>query len=66
MADEIRVVADELNAQREKSDPLTDASKEILPYQRRVGDALGALRADIEGVFPSGRWLWGQPGAPAL
>ncbi|MCP4907962.1 MAG: 3,4-dihydroxy-2-butanone-4-phosphate synthase, partial [bacterium] len=44
-AHEIRIVADELNAQRERSDPLTEASKEILPYQRRVGDALGALRA---------------------
>jgi serine O-acetyltransferase len=55
MADEIRIVADELNAQREKSDPLTDASKEILPYQRRVGDALGALRAIVTDDTPSGQ-----------
>ncbi len=55
MVDEIRAVADELTAQREKSDPLTEASKEILPYQRRVGDAMGALRAIITDDTPSGQ-----------
>jgi serine O-acetyltransferase len=53
MADEIRAVADELNAQRERSDPLTEARKEILPYQRRVGDTLGALRAIVTDDTPS-------------
>ena len=53
--DEIRVVAEDLLAQREKSDPLTEASKEILPYQRRVGDALGALRAIVTDDTPSGQ-----------
>ncbi len=53
MADDIGIVADELNAQREKCDPLTEASKEILPYTRRVGDALGALRAIVTDGTPS-------------
>jgi serine O-acetyltransferase len=53
MADEIRAVADELMAQREQSDALTAASKEILPYQRRVTDALGALRAIVTDDTPS-------------
>ena len=53
--DEIRLVADELMAQREQSDPLTEASKEVLPYQRRVGDALGALRAIVSDDTPSGQ-----------
>jgi serine O-acetyltransferase len=53
MADEIRAVADELMAQREKSDALTSASKEILPYQRRVQDALSALRAIVTDDTPS-------------
>jgi serine O-acetyltransferase len=42
-------------AQREQTDPLTEASKEILPYQRRVGDALGALRAIVTDDTPSGQ-----------
>jgi serine O-acetyltransferase len=53
MADEIRAVADELMEQREKSDALTSARKEILPYQRRVADALGALRAIVTDDTPS-------------
>ena len=55
MVDEIRLVADELMAQREHSDPLTEARKEILPYQRRVADALGALRAIVTDDTPSGQ-----------
>ena len=55
MVDEIRLVADELMAQREKSDALTEASKEVLPYQRRVGDAQGALRAIVTDDTPSGQ-----------
>ena len=53
MVDEIRLVADELMAQRETCDPLTEARKEILPYQRRVADALGALRAIVTDDTPS-------------
>jgi serine O-acetyltransferase len=53
MRDEIRAVADELMGQREQSDALTAASKEILPYQRRVNDALGALRAIVTDDTPS-------------
>jgi serine O-acetyltransferase len=53
MVDEIRLVADELTAKREQSDPLTEASKEILPYQRRVGDAMGALRAIVTDDTPT-------------
>jgi serine O-acetyltransferase len=53
--DEIRKVADELMTQREQCDPLTEASKEVLPYQRRVGDALGALRAIVTDDTPSGQ-----------
>jgi len=55
MVDEIRLVADELMTQRESCDPLTEARKEILPYQRRVADALGALRAIITDDTPSGQ-----------
>jgi len=55
MVDEIRLVADELMAQRESSDPLTEARKEVLPYQRRVADAMGALRAIITDDTPSGQ-----------
>jgi serine O-acetyltransferase len=53
MVDEIRLVADELTSQRENCDPLTEARKEILPYQRRVADALGALRAIVTDDTPS-------------
>ena len=55
MADDIRSVADDLMSQREQSDPLTEANKEVLPYQRRVGDALGALRAIVTDDTPSGQ-----------
>ncbi|MCH8890367.1 MAG: hypothetical protein IH827_04715 [Myxococcales bacterium] len=55
MIDEIRLVADDLMVQRENCDPLTEARKEILPYQRRVADALGALRAIVTDDTPSGQ-----------
>lgn len=45
MPDGIEAVADALRRQREEADPLTQAGSEVLPYSRRVGDALGALRA---------------------
>ncbi len=55
MVDEIRLVADELLTQRENCDPLTEARKEVLPYQRRVADAMGALRAIVTDDTPSGQ-----------
>jgi serine O-acetyltransferase len=45
-------VADELRSQREKSDPVSDARSHVLPYARRVGDALGALRALVTDDTP--------------
>ena len=53
MAEEIRHVAAQLSAQREKSDPLSQASKEVLPYTRRIGDTLGALRALVTDNTPT-------------
>ncbi len=38
-------VAQELQELREGGDPVSEASRETLPYKRRVKDALGALRA---------------------
>jgi serine O-acetyltransferase len=45
MSDEISRIAKELRSLRERSDPITEASREVLPYTRRVKDALGALRS---------------------
>ncbi len=45
MPEGIQHVAEQLTAQRERSDPVSQASKEVVPYSRRIGDALGALRA---------------------
>ena len=45
MEDETRRIAEELRHQRSQSDPLSETRKQVLPYTRRVGDALGALRA---------------------
>jgi serine O-acetyltransferase len=45
MSEGMKRVAEELRAQREKPDPVSDARSQVLPYTRRVGDALGALRA---------------------
>ena len=53
MAERIQSVAQELTALREKSDPVTQASKEVVPYARRIGDALGALRAIVTDQTPT-------------
>ena len=45
MADGTGIIAEELRQQRSKTDPLSETRKRVLPYTRRVGDALGALRA---------------------
>ena len=45
MSDGINRVADELSALRVENDPVAKASREVLPYRRRVHDALGALRS---------------------
>ncbi|MCR9092935.1 MAG: serine acetyltransferase [bacterium] len=46
-------VASELLALREGGDPVSEASKETLPYKRRVKDALGALRALVTDDTPT-------------
>ncbi len=53
MAEGIQRVAEQLTAQREKSDPVSQASKEVVPYSRRIGDALGALRAIVTDQTPT-------------
>ncbi len=53
MSDEITKVAGELRALRERNDSVSDASKEILPYTRRVKDAVGALRALVTDDTPT-------------
>ena len=53
MSDAISRVAKELHAIRERKDPVTDASHEVLPYTRRVKDALGALRALVTDDTPT-------------
>ncbi len=50
---DVHQVAEELRALRERSDPVSDASKEILPYTRRVKDALGALRSLVTDDTPT-------------
>ena len=51
--DGIPYVAKELLALREKSDPVSEARKEVVPYKRRVQDALGALRALVTDDTPT-------------
>ena len=53
MLDEISRVTQELLALRQRSDPVSEASKEVLPYTRRVKDALGALRALVTDDTPN-------------
>ena len=43
MSDDISSVAKELRRIRERSDPVSEARREVLPYIRRVKDALGAI-----------------------
>ncbi len=53
MADGIDAVAEALRRLREEKDPVTEAGSEVLPYTRRVGDALGALRALVTDHTPT-------------
>ncbi len=55
MADGIHHVAKELAARRSGSDPVSAARREVVPYTRRVGDALGALRALVTDNTPTGQ-----------
>ena len=53
MADGIEAVAAELRRLRGEKDPVTQAGTEVLPYTRRVGDALGALRSLVTDHTPT-------------
>jgi len=53
MPNGMKRVAEELRAQREKLDPVSEARSQALPYTRRVGDALGALRALVTDDTPT-------------
>jgi serine O-acetyltransferase len=53
MSDDISYVAKELRRLRERSDPVSEARHEVLPYARRVKDALGALRSLITDDTPT-------------
>jgi serine O-acetyltransferase len=53
MSDGIPAVAQSLREQREQPDPVSEARKEVLPYARRVRDALGALRALVTDDTPT-------------
>ncbi len=53
MSGGISQVVKELEALRSRSDPVSDASHEVLPYTRRVKDALGALRALVTDDTPT-------------
>ena len=53
MSDQISSVAKELLAIRKRKDAVSEASKETLPYKRRVKDATGALRALVTDDTPT-------------
>ncbi len=53
MADGIEAVANTLRDLRQQKDAVTEAGSEVLPYSRRVGDALGALRALVTDQTPT-------------
>jgi serine O-acetyltransferase len=55
MADSIERVAKELGSMRQAADPVSEASHEVLPYKRRIEDALRALRALVTDDTPSTR-----------
>ena len=55
MADGIEAVAEALRSLRQETDAVTQAGGEVLPYSRRVGDALGALRALVTDHTPTGQ-----------
>ena len=53
MPDGIPFVAEALRELREQCDPVCQARREVLPYARRVKDALGALRALVTDDTPT-------------
>jgi serine O-acetyltransferase len=53
MSDRIPDVAESLRELREQRDAVSEARKEVLPYARRVKDALGALRALVTDDTPT-------------
>ncbi len=53
MSDGIPLVADALRELREQCDPVCQARREVLPYARRVKDALSALRALVTDDSPT-------------
>jgi serine O-acetyltransferase len=53
MSDEISHVAKVLREARERRDAVSEATREVRPYTRRVKDALGALRALVTDDTPS-------------
>ena len=52
MPQRLEDVAEELRAARKRTDAISDASRETLPYTRRITDALGALRALVSDRTP--------------
>jgi serine O-acetyltransferase len=53
MSDAVNRVAKELRRIRERCDAVCEARKEVLPYARRVKDAVGALRALVTDDTPT-------------
>ena len=53
MSDAIPHVAKELREARERRDAVSEATREVRPYTRRVKDALGALRALVTDDTPT-------------
>lgn len=53
MSDGVSYIAKELRKLREQTDPVTQASREVIPYTRRVNDALGALRSLVTDDTPT-------------
>ena len=53
MSDVIPHVAKELREARERQDAVSEATREVRPYARRVKDALGALRALVTDETPT-------------
>ena len=52
MSDNINQIADQLRILRASGDSISKASHEILPYSRRIDDALGALRSLVTDNTP--------------
>lgn len=53
MPSSIPDVAAQLRNIRSQGDPVSKASREVMPYTRRIGDALGALRAILTDNTPT-------------